>query len=200
MQWYYVKDGERQGPVSEADLRQLLQTGEIKNDTLIWHEGMADWEAAELHITVEEPADGESAEEKEQCSQCRRQFPVSEIVEFGGTKVCVNCKPDYVQRMREGVNANAPKPSPGASRYTAPRSNSSATTGLVLAIIGVFCCNLLAIPGLILSIKGLNEYKKDPSIGGQGVAIAGIVVSIIGLIIFVLGIILQIAGGLLQNF
>ena len=44
MEWYYAKDGGQQGPVSEADLRDLIAGGSLKATDLVWHEGMADWQ------------------------------------------------------------------------------------------------------------------------------------------------------------
>jgi hypothetical protein len=43
MQWYYGENGQRQGPVSEADLGSLIAAGRIGPATLIWREGMAQW-------------------------------------------------------------------------------------------------------------------------------------------------------------
>ncbi|MEW5735250.1 MAG: RDD family protein [Thermodesulfobacteriota bacterium] len=45
MQWYYSSDGRtQQGPVSEEDLAALAAKGALRPKTLVWHEGMADWE------------------------------------------------------------------------------------------------------------------------------------------------------------
>ncbi len=44
--WYYHEAGEQKGPVSEATLGALLMRGSIPTDTLVWCEGMADWECA----------------------------------------------------------------------------------------------------------------------------------------------------------
>ncbi len=50
MNWYYVKDGQRQGPVDEETLRRLVLEGTLKADGLVWNETMGDqWAAA---ITV----------------------------------------------------------------------------------------------------------------------------------------------------
>jgi hypothetical protein len=40
--WYYVDDGERKGPVDEAQLRRVVNTP----DTLVWKQGMSNWTAA----------------------------------------------------------------------------------------------------------------------------------------------------------
>ncbi|MBQ7251856.1 MAG: DUF975 family protein [Kiritimatiellae bacterium] len=44
MNWYYQLDGAAQGPVSEETFRSLIARGVIRPDTLVWHEGMAEWE------------------------------------------------------------------------------------------------------------------------------------------------------------
>jgi len=45
-QWYYKKDGQRQGPISDSQLRKLVETGGLTRETLIWKEGMASWKKA----------------------------------------------------------------------------------------------------------------------------------------------------------
>jgi len=45
--WHYSLDGvQKQGPVSEAELGERLRAGDFPPDTLIWAEGLADWEPA----------------------------------------------------------------------------------------------------------------------------------------------------------
>ena len=41
--WYYEVGGESVGPVSESELRVLLDSGEISLETLVWQESLADW-------------------------------------------------------------------------------------------------------------------------------------------------------------
>jgi hypothetical protein len=40
-------DGSRYGPVSDDTVAQLLRSGELPKDTLVWAPGMPDWERAE---------------------------------------------------------------------------------------------------------------------------------------------------------
>jgi uncharacterized RDD family membrane protein YckC len=41
------------------------------------------------------------------CSECGRAFPPEDLATFGNISVCSDCKPSYVQRVREGaVTAN----------------------------------------------------------------------------------------------
>ena len=45
-EWYYSVDGDRQGPVSAADLKKLAEAGSLKATDLVWKDGMADWAQA----------------------------------------------------------------------------------------------------------------------------------------------------------
>jgi hypothetical protein len=44
--WWYVSDGERKGPVRDKDLYLLLIGGTLTPLSLVWKEGMPDWQAA----------------------------------------------------------------------------------------------------------------------------------------------------------
>lgn len=60
--WYYVNaDRQRQGPVPAATIRDLAAAGAVNGRTLVWRQGMPQWQpleqaAAELGITLAEPA------------------------------------------------------------------------------------------------------------------------------------------------
>jgi len=41
--WFYEKDGKPAGPVSEEELWELLNSGEITKDSLVWKEPMEKW-------------------------------------------------------------------------------------------------------------------------------------------------------------
>ena len=51
MDWYYQQNDAAQGPVSEETFRALIAGGLIRPDTLVWHDGMAEW----LPLSVVEP-------------------------------------------------------------------------------------------------------------------------------------------------
>ncbi len=44
--WFFASQGQQQGPVSEAQLRDLIATGKVTPETLVWTEGMANWQKA----------------------------------------------------------------------------------------------------------------------------------------------------------
>src|SRR5271155_4075483 len=44
MQWYYTVQGQRQGPVDDAGLEDLVRRGVIRDDTDVWRDGLAEWQ------------------------------------------------------------------------------------------------------------------------------------------------------------
>jgi hypothetical protein len=44
--WFYASEGQQRGPVPEAQLRELIWGGKIAADTLVWTDGMANWQKA----------------------------------------------------------------------------------------------------------------------------------------------------------
>jgi hypothetical protein len=45
--WYFASQGQQQGPYPEAQLREFIASGTVTAETLVWTEGMADWQKAE---------------------------------------------------------------------------------------------------------------------------------------------------------
>lgn len=43
MNWFYAEGGKQQGPIDEAQLVALIQSGRITQETLVWREGMPNW-------------------------------------------------------------------------------------------------------------------------------------------------------------
>jgi hypothetical protein len=44
--WFYASQGQQQGPFPETQLRELIVRGAIQADTLVWTEGMTNWQRA----------------------------------------------------------------------------------------------------------------------------------------------------------
>jgi len=44
MNWYYSENNQRRGPVPQDELEQMAREGKITPDTLVWSEGMANWQ------------------------------------------------------------------------------------------------------------------------------------------------------------
>jgi hypothetical protein len=46
IEWWYVEENEKQGPVPEGVLKELLANGTLPDTTLIWHKGLQEWTPA----------------------------------------------------------------------------------------------------------------------------------------------------------
>src|SRR5579871_1166939 len=122
MSWYYADAGRQVGPVEEAALDELVRSGVVRDDTLVWREGMANWQP---HSAVRGPKPAPPMPAVPMtpaaavpigagssfCSECGRPFAAHQLVPIGGASVCAQCKPIYLQRMQEGGQAI------GARRY-----------------------------------------------------------------------------------
>jgi len=64
-----------------------------------------------------------------------------------------------------------------------PEKSSQKTS--ILAILSLIFAFLFPLAGLILGIIALSEIKKNPSIKGRGLAIAGIIISSFSIIIYI---------------
>lgn len=121
MQWYFVEEGKQAGPVSEEELYALVSQGRVTLDTLVWRQGMHNWQRYAEVIPSEVPAGvGAGSDEGIDlytpaasvqqelgpalvCSNCGNMFPVAEMIRYEGYWVCAVCKPVFVQRLREGA-------------------------------------------------------------------------------------------------
>ena len=74
------------------------------------------------------------------------------------------------------------------------KTNTFAITGFIMSIASpTFCCGLLSLSSLIVSIIGLIKVNKTKE-NGKGLAIAGIIISAITILAYILYIILLIAN------
>lgn len=54
-EWHYARGGQAMGPVSQRDFERLVDDGTIRPDTLVWSDGMTDWQPLE-ELTAAAPA------------------------------------------------------------------------------------------------------------------------------------------------
>ncbi|SRR5579884_629902 len=122
MAWYYAEGGQQKGPVDDAALDELVRQGKVKDDTLVWREGMATWQPhaavrGGTVATAPPPASGAPAETR-YCSECGRPFAASELTMVGTAAVCSACRPIVMQRMPGAASGSfAP---PGSAPGGAP--------------------------------------------------------------------------------
>ena len=118
MNWHYAEQGQQIGPVSDEQLAELVRTGKITADTLVWHDGLSDWmpygqinsgqkpmEAipAPLETSPSPPVMATANPTEAACSECGRIFPVDEMIRHGNARICAGCKPVFMQKLSEGA-------------------------------------------------------------------------------------------------
>jgi len=127
MAWYYAQADQQKGPVDEAALDELVRQGVVRDDTLVWREGMGAWQPhGSVRHPVIPPLPSSSSTESRYCSECGRPFPANELYPAGGALVCAGCRPAVMQRMSTAapgqaapnqVAWTAPTPAAGARHY-----------------------------------------------------------------------------------
>ncbi len=130
MNWYYEQSGQRQGPVSDAELDNLLATGVVTQNTLVWCEGMADW-APLSQARAAGPAAGEEAPPEGwiRCTATGRYFPPNEIVYLDGRPYSAAAKPAVMQ----GLMQSGSLPTGTDDERTGPMWEVRAEVGVVKA-------------------------------------------------------------------
>jgi len=102
MEWYYVESGQRVGPLSSEQFEQAAASGKIAPHTLVWKEGMAEWQAYSAvapAATGVPPIAGTVAN----CAECGQVFPTAEMISYQNSYVCAGCKRIFFQRIQEGA-------------------------------------------------------------------------------------------------
>ena len=99
MNWYYSAQGQQVGPVDENAFRELVASGQIQPATLVWHSELPNWKP----LSEVDSASGPTMF----CSECGTKFPTDEMIAFGSSLVCANCKDRFAQKLREGVSLGA---------------------------------------------------------------------------------------------
>jgi hypothetical protein len=107
--WYYANNGQQHGPVPELELESLALRGVIAPGTLVWREGMAQWQP---YSVIRQPAPMVSPApaialppiiHQQQCVECQRFFAKDDLLRYENIFVCAMCKPAFFQKLREGV-------------------------------------------------------------------------------------------------
>ncbi len=149
MNWYYVDQGQQTGPVNDAQFEELVRSGKIQPDTLVWREGMAGWMSQREAgggpppsglppAGSPSPASGETAEAV--CAECGKVFPLDETIPYGNARVCAGCKPVFMQKLAEGAQLNT-----GELNYAGFWTRFAAVflDGLILGAVNV-CIGMIA--------------------------------------------------------
>ena len=112
MNWFYVEANQQRGPVSDEQLQELFRARKLSPDTMVWREGMANWQPYSSVQQGNPPPEPLPANATTTCGECGRSFPSDEIVRIHNSWICAACKPIFLQRILEG----APSLATGVSR------------------------------------------------------------------------------------
>ena len=114
MNWFYVDAGQQAGPVDDAQFEGLARTGKIQADTLVWREGMENWQPYSQAKSPRPPsAPPPSAQavgatvgaaREAVCVECGRIFNADDMIQHKGNYVCAGCKPVFLQKLSEGLS------------------------------------------------------------------------------------------------
>ena len=118
MNWYYVSNGQQAGPVDDAQLAELARNGSVLFDTLIWREGMDNWQSyGQVHVPSAPPPVAPpptippahyTPPGAALCSECGGTFALDQVIRYENRFVCAACKPIFFQRLREGGTLAGP--------------------------------------------------------------------------------------------
>ena len=137
-------------------------------------------------INVNSSNDNNSNGNKKFCLYCGSQIDAS-------AKFCPKCGANF-ETGASGSQSN----SNGSQVYNQGTTvnDSSVTTAFIFSLIGLLCCAVFAIPGLIKANECLSEIEMGRiSQSKKGMATAAKVISLISLILWALGIITSISRG-----
>lgn len=157
--WYYVEQGQRKGPVEESEIRNMIAAGSLSQDTMVWTEGMANWQTAKMSLAglqalavpvtppqyVSGPAPQTSSEE-----EITNFLPWSIVV----TVLC--CMPFGVASIVYAAKANSSKQA--GDYVSAAESARKAKLWLIWAIVVGLISNviILVLQFFVLAAEGLK--------------------------------------------
>jgi uncharacterized RDD family membrane protein YckC len=161
MNWFYADGSQQKGPVSEVDLAALVRQGAVKPETLIWREGLPDWQPLSVSRPDLVPSAG---------------APV-----LAGIAVPEQNKDLVVQQMREGtLLPGGAAANPYGLRYAGfwIRVGAKLIDGLVYMVCMALLVGLIALvayaAGVFTEDFGARLQSDDPRAAGTIIAAYGV--------------------------
>lgn len=152
MNWFYAEGTQQKGPVSDQELAALVQQDVVKVETLLWREGLPDWQPLsrlrpDLAVVAGSPM-------------------------IGGTAVPEQSKDLLVQQLREGVLSEVADP--GAMQYVGFWWRFLAAF-IDAIIIGVVQQVLQLVVMMVLGVGMAGMDSSNPEAG----AVIGVVAMVV---------------------
>ncbi len=164
MQWYYAVNKDRKGPVDQAEFDRLVASGVVTNDTLVWHQGMTEWQAYATVIGTP-GADADSAI----CAVSGKRYPKREMIQYEGQWISAEHRDEFFQRQREGVTI------PGRMEYARflARFCAKFLDGIIVGLIGMVANFVLAA----VLLGSWNYFVAQKAAAGTSAAVFFMLVS-----------------------
>jgi hypothetical protein len=165
-EWYYVKDGNRKGPVGSNKLKNMAAEGQLLPDDQVWRDGMEEWVSARS---------------------------IKGLFAVGGTDVPppLPSEQTLAEPPRPPIARSQCARTRRGSRHMRPHRGA---TVLVFGILGLVVFFVFGIVAWIMGnadIKAMKAGQMDPS--GMGQTNAGRILGIISCAIVILAVLLAIA-------
>lgn len=191
MKWYYAKDGQQMGPIEDSELASLVTSRVIGATTLVWCEGMTQWQpyqevwrtgmpdwrldapslaAPEASAAPPSQSSPDVAPGTAACAECRQVFPADQLRPVGGKSVCHVCRPIVLERQ----HAEFAPAGPGVG---SPASDPDALVEAANCGPGVDVMDCLR--------RSFDLLKREPLLCIGATAIAGFLMVASGMIPFI---------------
>jgi len=106
-QWHYANGSQKQGPVSSEELAQLARQGTVTPATLVWRDGMANWQPYAQAVPPGDPASTMPAPptgpDEAVCAVSGKVYPKRDMIQYEGQWISAEHRDEFFQRLREGV-------------------------------------------------------------------------------------------------
>jgi uncharacterized RDD family membrane protein YckC len=179
MAWFYADGGRQVGPLEDAALDELVRTGVVRDDTLVWREGMPNWQPLSVArprvtppVAVSMPPAAQSVppaatpmEATGFCSNCGRPLQPGQTVRVGNTVMCSNCGPSFGQPTSAYAQP-APTGFPGQPAVWANRAIGYIIDSLFV-VVAMAAIYAVGIP-VFSSIAGLGGLAGSQGLNGLG--------------------------------
>jgi hypothetical protein len=154
MDWFYAVGEARKGPLSDEEFQRLVQRGVITSQTMVWREGMANWQphGGGTPPPMPQPAPTGGVV----CAGCGRPFPGSEVISLSGGLYCAGCKSLALQRLKEGATATT---AAEETRNEHLKHEASVKSIGLLYYLGAVACLLVGTIGLFTGTANSFEPR-----------------------------------------
>lgn len=159
MGWFYALDGKQLGPVTDAELVQLVQAGTITATTLVWQPGQAEWKTYGEVSGHTAPPPAASAAQLDQavCAFSGQLRPKREMFEYEGRWIGLEHRDAYFQRIRaSAASTNSIVPGPYGYGGFWIRWVARLLDGLIFAVVTI-PVTAACIFGFVLSASVADE-------------------------------------------